>query len=590
VSAPGAGASAPARLDNFGGASTDGTRVFFTTDENLVGADTDGYSDVYERSGGTTTLVSAPGAGASGPAKDYTYFVGASADGTQVFFSTTENLVSADTDGLDDVYQRVHATTTLVSTAAPGAGAKVGKATLPDRAAFFEGASADGTRVFFSTTQKLDAADTDAFKDIYERSGGATALVSGPGAGASAGGVPGYATFAGASTDGTRVFFDSPENLVSADTDGPCTSDHCRDLYERSGGTTTLVSAPGAGATGTTPRDAVFGGASADGTRVFFTTPHELVGADADSDASCPFGSCSDVYERSGGTTKLVSAPGAGGIAGETPLNASFAGASANGTRVFFQTPDGLVGTDTDGLHDVYQRSGGATTLVSIPGAGATAPAQGALFAGASADGTRVFFKTDENLIGADTDGLDDVYASVVDETPPETTIDSGPTGATNDFTPTFAFSSEAGATFACRLDAVAFAACSGPGATHTPPLTLGDGDHTFQVRATDVFANTDASPASRAGFTVDTVPPETTITAGPKPRTNDRTPTFKFKSQSGSSFECMLDGKPFAPCQSPKTYKHLGFGKHRLDVRAIDPATNPDPTPAVRKFKIVKH
>jgi hypothetical protein len=51
-----------------------------------------------------------------------------------------------------------------------------------------------------------------------------------------------------------------------------------------------------------------------------------------------------------------------------------------------------------------------------------------------------------------------------------------------------------------------------------------------------------------------------------------------------------MLDGKPFAPCQSPKTYKHLGFGKHRLDVRAIDPATNPDPTPAVRKFKIVKH
>ena len=51
-----------------------------------------------------------------------------------------------------------------------------------------------------------------------------------------------------------------------------------------------------------------------------------------------------------------------------------------------------------------------------------------------------------------------------VDVTAPETTIDMGPTGSIADPTPTFAFSSsEAGATFQCRVDDGAFAACSSP-------------------------------------------------------------------------------------------------------------------------------
>ena len=48
------------------GSSADGTRVFFTTDEQLVTADTDSSGDVYERSGGTTTLVSTGPAGGNG--------------------------------------------------------------------------------------------------------------------------------------------------------------------------------------------------------------------------------------------------------------------------------------------------------------------------------------------------------------------------------------------------------------------------------------------------------------------------------------------------------------------------------------------
>jgi hypothetical protein len=94
---------------------------------------------------------------------------------------------------------------------------------------------------------------------------------------------------------------------------------------------------------------------------------------------------------------------------------------------------------------------------------------------------------------------------SPADTTAPETQIDSGPSGNTNDNTPTFSFSAnELGSSFECRLDGGSFAPCTSP--TELGPLA--DGPHTFEVRATDPAANTDTSPASRA-FTVDTtIPP----------------------------------------------------------------------------------
>jgi hypothetical protein len=59
----------------------------------------------------------------------------------------------------------------------------------------------------------------------------------------------------------------------------------------------------------------------------------------------------------------------------------------------------------------------------------------------------------------------------------------------------TFAFTStEAGSTFACRLD-------TGPWASCTSPRTysgLRAGQHTFAVYATDVAGNADATPATR--------------------------------------------------------------------------------------------
>jgi hypothetical protein len=88
-----------------------------------------------------------------------------------------------------------------------------------------------------------------------------------------------------------------------------------------------------------------------------------------------------------------------------------------------------------------------------------------------------------------------------VDAIAPETTIDSGPSGATNDPTATFAFSSsDPGSTFECRRDPGAYSACRSP--TTTAHLT--DGAHTFHVRAKDSAGNVDPTPSLRT-FTVRT-------------------------------------------------------------------------------------
>ena len=93
---------------------------------------------------------------------------------------------------------------------------------------------------------------------------------------------------------------------------------------------------------------------------------------------------------------------------------------------------------------------------------------------------------------------------SNADTVAPETTLEaSGPSTLTADPTPTFTFSSEAGASFECRVAAAAWADCSSPHTTES----LADGSHTFDVRARDAAGNTDTTPATRT-FTVDSSAP----------------------------------------------------------------------------------
>jgi hypothetical protein len=69
----------------------------------------------------------------------------------------------------------------------------------------------------------------------------------------------------------------------------------------------------------------------------------------------------------------------------------------------------------------------------------------------------------------------------------------------------------------------------------------------------------------------------------------------FRFAAEGALRLECRLikiakgaagasAAHPFRRCSSPKTYRHLGPGSYRFEVRGVD-AAGPDPTPAERRF-----
>jgi hypothetical protein len=85
-----------------------------------------------------------------------------------------------------------------------------------------------------------------------------------------------------------------------------------------------------------------------------------------------------------------------------------------------------------------------------------------------------------------------------------------------------------------------------------------------------------------------DTPPPNTAITAGPRTSTSRRTARFSFTAiDAASHFQCKLDGQRWQGCRSPKTYRRLQTGGHAFRVRAIDSIGKPDPSPAIRRWRV---
>lgn len=78
--------------------SDDGSYVFFNSADALVSQDDNRTQDVYEWHEGHVSLIS------SGQDADPSFFLGASADGADVFFGTHAQLVSRDADTNGDVY------------------------------------------------------------------------------------------------------------------------------------------------------------------------------------------------------------------------------------------------------------------------------------------------------------------------------------------------------------------------------------------------------------------------------------------------------------------------------------------------------
>ena len=370
ITTPGAGPW-PAQLCD---AADDGSRIWFTTDEPNPGlGDTDGNADIYERAAdGGLRLISPPGA-----ALFDANCADGSPDGSKVRFRTREpNPALGDSDTGFDVYERsADGRVRLISAVSASSGDTFD--------AEGGGASQDGSRVWFMTNQPHPGlGDTDAVTDVYERSAdGGLRLISLPTSGAF------EARIRDASLDGSRVWFFTEEPYPAlGDTDAH------RDVYERSAdGALRLITTPGSAAF-----HADFKGHSDDGSRVWFETDEPNPGL-GDTDA------VADVYERAAdGQVRLITPGGAGAFA------AVLQGAAPDGSRVWFTTrePNPQLGDSDTGL-DLYEHSATEELrLISPPNGGADA-----FFAGASQDGSRVWYLTDEpNPALDDVDAGFDVY------------------------------------------------------------------------------------------------------------------------------------------------------------------------------------
>lgn len=400
----------------FDGVSSDGSKVFFSTAESLVPEDKDHSTDIYERNTTTGETILLSGGPAScapcGNRESPAAFVGMTPSGSQVFFSTSEALSEADGDESLDVYAREPSAAAPVL-ASPGGAAPV----------TFLGASADGTKLVFETSDKLAPGDTDTESDIYERNlaGSTTELVSATGACPALFAEECAPIYRAITADGTRVFFETKAQLAPADQDGS------QDVYAWSGGAATLVSTGSEGEEGKGEINSVFAGMAEEGKKVFFETAEKLSAADTDEST--------DVYERTSGSTTLISP-------GSADLPAVFDGASADGSTVIFSTREALGGGDGGEKLDVYEHNGSTTTLIT-PGSSEF----DAAFAGASGDASKVFYATSQKISAGDTDSNPDIYEWTGGESP--ALVSTGPVGGNGSYTPHLAaVSSDAGHAF----------------------------------------------------------------------------------------------------------------------------------------------
>jgi hypothetical protein len=125
----------------------------------------------------------------------------------------------------------------------------------------------------------------------------------------------------------------------------------------------------------------------------------------------------------------------------------------------------------------------------------------------------------------------------------------------------------------------------TGPSYTVTWASQPADGTYQVLARATDAAGNT--LDSAKRTVVIDNSPPDTTITAAPA---SPSTPSVSFSftsTQTGSTFECELDGGGFSACTSPKPYTGLSGGSHTFRVRATDPAGNVDATPASHTWTV---
>ena len=241
-----------------------------------------------------------------------------SADGSRIYISTTEGLVAADEDGLEDFYELSGDDVRLLTP---------GTALTEFNAMRYEGRTSGGTHIYFTTPERLDDADTDMSVDVYETTAdGQTNLLS---TGPEAEGGNFEAGFVDATSDGSHVILATEESLTDDDLDED------RDLYVRENGALRLLSDKGEG-------QVFLGDMTADGRRIVYDD-------DRDDESH-------HVFVTDGGPS--VELPG---ITGH-PVRLS-----PDGTRLLVESREQLLPQDTDDEYDTYRMTVGLPPRNTAP-------------------------------------------------------------------------------------------------------------------------------------------------------------------------------------------------------------------------------
>lgn len=165
----------------------------------------------------------------------------------------------------------------------------------------------------------------------------------------------------------------------------------------------------------------------------------------------------------------------------------------------------------------------------------------------------------------------------------PQVAVSAHPPHFSNEVRPQFAFATEHGSSFWCRIDQGEPERCSNP---YRADVALSDGSHRFTVYVVDRIGQ--VSPTATYEWEVDTFKPEVTLApdVGPAEGASTDQSSAKFfflasegiDPQYGAGFACSLDGARFAACERDTQLSGLTAGQHTLAVRMTDNAGNTGP------------
>jgi hypothetical protein len=390
------------------GRSADASHIVFHTTAHLVapavGPSQMGGGNLYDRTDGHTYLVGINDSGAltsqCGAGTPLVYPSVASYGSAVAFVSpdpSGEGAYDPSCSEPSRIYVRIDNQMTI--------DVSQSQRTVPDpgspAGASFEGITRDGQHVFFTSTDRLTneatvggglyefdissrtlrevVADSEAkiqFRSVYASKQNEFGLL--------------------ASNDGSRVYLTSRKQLTP---DAPAGEGD----YLLDGGSIKYVGPP-AGSSGRGPM------ASEDGSTLAFVSSEQLTSYDNEGYAEVY------VYHADAAGVICVSCradgrPPTGNASLETAVPPGPpSNVSADGERVFFQSPDPLTSGDSNDALDVYEYEDGEQHLISS----GRAPTE-SYFAGASASGDDVLFSTASSLTSADANTSVDLYDARVD-------------------------------------------------------------------------------------------------------------------------------------------------------------------------------